>query len=562
MHYNIKQWYNRDNDKCEFRGELTKGGGLIMKLMFIGAAHEVTGSCHYLEAAGKRILIDCGMEQGVNHFQNAQLPVSYSEIDYVLLTHAHIDHAGMLPFIYARGFRGEVIATEATTDLCNIMLKDSAHIQESEAEWQNRKAKRAGKGEVEPLYKMEDAEGILTHFLSWSYGEKRELTPGITLRFTDVGHLLGSAAIEVWIQEGETSRKIVFSGDIGNKRKPLIRDPLYIDEADYVVMECTYGDRLHDPVPDHESILARIVQETLDRGGNVVIPAFAVGRTQELLYIFRKIKADHMVTGHDNFEVYVDSPLAVEATNVFKENLSDCYDQETKELVMKGINPISFPGLKLSVTSEESKNINFDMKPKVIISAAGMCDAGRIRHHLKHNLWRKECTIVFTGYQSVGTLGRSLLEGAKEVRLFGETIHVEAHLEKMDGMSSHADRDGLTEWLQAIKSKPKQVFLVHGDDQSCQSYQALLQGTYGYQVSAPYSGSVFDLKEGIWLEIAEAVLLDKEKEPARKAQGVYGRLMAAGERLLQVIRNNQGGANKDLARFADQINSLCDKWDR
>ncbi|MGL6219076.1 MAG: MBL fold metallo-hydrolase, partial [Lacrimispora sphenoides] len=396
-----------------------------MKLMFIGAAREVTGSCHYLEAAGFKILVDCGMEQGIDKFVNVDLPVSYAEIDYVLLTHAHIDHAGMLPFIYARGFRGRVISTVATADLCGIMLKDSAHIQESETEWKNRKARRAGLPEEEPLYGINDAMGVLELFHSYNYNEKVELEDGFTIRFIDVGHLLGSASVEIWITEGGISKKIVFSGDIGNKNKPLIRDPHYIKEADYVVMECTYGDRLHGVIPDHVSILAGIVQKTLDSGGNVVIPAFAVGRTQELLYMFRRIKAEKLVTGHDGFEVYVDSPLAVEATQIFKDNLVDCYDEETKELVMKGINPISFPGLKLSVTSEESKNINFNSKPKVIISAAGMCDAGRIRHHLKHNLWRRSCTIVFTGYQSIGTLGRSLIEGCSEVRLFGETIQVE-----------------------------------------------------------------------------------------------------------------------------------------
>ena len=533
-----------------------------MKLMFIGAAREVTGSCHYLEAAGFKILVDCGMEQGIDKFENVDLPVSFAEIDYVLLTHAHIDHAGMLPFIYARGFRGRVISTVATADLCGIMLKDSAHIQESETEWKNRKARRAGLPEEEPLYGINDAMGVLELFHSYNYNEKVELEEGLTIRFIDVGHLLGSASIEIWITEGKVSRKIVFSGDIGNKNKPLIRDPQYIKEADYAVMECTYGDRLHGVIPDHVSILAGIVQETLDRGGNVVIPAFAVGRTQELLYMFRRIKAEKLITGHDGFEVYVDSPLAVEATQVFKDNLVDCYDEETKELVMKGINPISFPGLKLSVTSEESKNINFNTKPKVIISAAGMCDAGRIRHHLKHNLWKRSCTIVFTGYQSIGTLGRSLIEGSSEVRLFGETIQVEAHIEQMDGMSAHADREGLIAWLNAFEEKPQQVFLVHGDDLVCSSFEQLLEKDYGYKVKAPHSGSVYDLSAGRWLSETEGVAVAKAPETSKRPVGVYGRLFAAGERLLQVIRHNEGGANKDLAKFADQINSLCDKWDR
>lgn len=532
-----------------------------MKLMFIGADHEVTGSCHYLEAAGLKVLVDCGMKQGLDHFENAELPVSYGELDYVLLTHAHIDHAGLLPYIYARGFRGQIIATEATADLCNIMLRDSAHIQESEAEWKNRKAKRAGQPEEGPLYEMKDAMGVLTLYRPCDYGERIELTEGFTVCYTDVGHLLGSASVEVWLTENGISKKIVFSGDIGNKHKPLIRDPQYIKEADYVVMECTYGDRLHGPLPDHVSILSRIIRETLNRGGNVVLPAFAVGRTQELLYFIRTIKAERMIKGHDGFEVYVDSPLAVEATSVFKNNLAECYDEETRALVSKGINPISFQGLKLSVSSQDSVNINFDPKPKVIISAAGMCDAGRIRHHLKHNLWRPECTVVFTGYQSVGTLGRSLLEGSREVKLFGESIHVRAKIEKMEGMSAHADMLGLIEWLKAYEKKP-QVFLVHGNDEVCDSFGQMLQSEYGFQAEAPFSGSEFDLAAGRWIKQTEGVITEKTRETVKRAAGVYARLLAAGERLLSVIRRNQGGANKDLAKFADQVNSLCDKWER
>ncbi len=275
-----------------------------MKLTFIGADHEVTGSCHYVEAGTTKFLVDCGMEQGVNVYENAELPVPYSDLDFVLLTHAHIDHAGMLPYIYARGFRGKVVTTVATADLCNIMLRDSAHIQEMEAEWKNRKARRAGKTEVEPLYTVNDADQVLRYFLPLPYGATAELSDHVTVKFTDVGHLLGSASIEVWLTEGDIKRKIVFSGDIGNKNKPIIRDPHYLESADYVVMECTYGDRLHrNKDHDHEAELAKIIQETLDRGGNVVIPAFAVGRTQELLYFIRHIKQHNMVTGHGDFPV-------------------------------------------------------------------------------------------------------------------------------------------------------------------------------------------------------------------------------------------------------------------
>lgn len=532
-----------------------------MRLVFSGAAHEVTGSCHYVETGTTKFLVDCGMEQGTNIYENVEPPVPWSDIQFVLLTHAHIDHVGMLPYIYARGFRGRVIATTATCDLCNIMLKDSAHIQEMEAEWKNRKARRAGKPEVPPLYEMNDALGVLEHMEPYRYGDMVQVDENVRIRFTDVGHLLGSASIEIWLTEDGAEKKIVFSGDIGNEDKPLIRNPAYTDEADYAVMESTYGDRLHQKGADHITELARIVQETLDRGGNVVIPAFAVGRTQELLYFFRHIKSDHMIHGHEDFEVYVDSPLAVEATHVFKENQEECYDDETKELVERGINPIAFPGLKLSVTSEESVSINFDTKPKVIISASGMCDAGRIRHHLKHNLWRKECTVIFAGYQAEGTIGRSLVDGSREVRLFGETIEVEAHIETLHDISGHADRDGLLKWAEAFKKKPQQFFIVHGSDDVCDRFARLVTEHTGVAAKAPFSGAEFDLLRGEWVEEPAGVRIPT-KAAARKAGGVFARLLAAGERLMSVIRKNEGGANKDLAKFADQINMLCDKWER
>lgn len=532
-----------------------------MRLMFIGADHEVTGSCHYLEACGLKILVDCGMEQGANVFENAELPVGYGEIDYVLVTHSHIDHVGLLPLAYARGFKGSVMATRATCDLCDIMLRDCAHIQETEAEWKNRKAKRAGRPQTPPIYTMNDAEGVLKHFVPCEYGEIIRLAEGLTIRFTDAGHLLGSASIEVWMKEDDTEKKIVFSGDIGNQNKPLIRNPQYIVQADYVVMESTYGTRNHVRTGEYIDEFAKVIQETLDRGGNVVIPAFAVGRTQEVLYYLRRIKEEGLVKNHPHFPVYLDSPLAVEATHVFKKNMLDCYDEEAKALVMKGVNPIFFPGLRLSVTSQESVAINFDDSPKVIISAAGMCDAGRIRHHLKHNLWRPECTILFAGYQAAGTLGRSIIDGREVVKIFGEAIEVRAQIRSIEGISGHADQKGLFAWLDGYLEKPGKVFVVHGEDAACQEFVRILKEEKGYDAAAPYSGSVYDLKENRWLAVTEGVLIKKDA-PAKKAAGVFGRLLAAGERLMQVIRRNEGGTNKDLAKFADQINSLCDKWDR
>lgn len=532
-----------------------------MRLTFIGADHEVTGSCHYLEACGKHILVDYGMEQGGNVYENAELPIPLADVDYVLVTHAHIDHSGLLPLLYSRGFKGQILATQATCDLCNIMLKDSAHIQEMEAEWKNRKARRAGNPEIQPLFTMIDAEGVLSHFVPCRYGDILTLAEGLKIRFTDVGHLLGSSSIEVWVNEEDTEKKIVFSGDIGNKNKPLIKDPSYIEEADYVVMECTYGDRSHSRTHEHIGELADILQETLDAGGNLVIPAFAVGRTQEILYFMRKIKEDHMIKGHDDFEVFVDSPMAVEATTVFNKNIMECFDEEAMELVNQGINPITFPGLKLSVTSEESKAINFDTKPKVIISAAGMCDAGRIRHHLKHNLWRKECTILFAGYQAVGTLGRSLIEGAQVVKLFGETIDVMARIEKLDGLSGHADREGLLEWLQAFKQPPKKVFLVHGDDAVCTSFAARLRTEFGYDVDAPFSGSVYNLSDDVWEKQTVGIPIQKETARQKENRGIFETLLAAGERLMKIIRKYRECSNKDIKKLANDVNALCDKWD-
>lgn len=531
-----------------------------MKLIFIGADHEVTGSCHYLNACGKHILVDYGMEQGVNYFENAALPVAESMIDYVLLTHAHVDHSGMLPLLTARGFRGQIFTTEATADLCSIMLRDCAHIQMQEAEWKNRKAKRSsGVESHEPMYTMEDADNTIRRIVPCSYNHKMQLCDGIWVRFTDVGHLLGSASIEVWAEEDGSTRKIVFSGDIGNKNQPLIKDPALTREADYVVMESTYGDRYHPADRlDYVHELTEILKETFAMGGNVVIPSFAVGRTQEMLYFFRKIKEERLVTGYEDFPVYVDSPLAVEATGIFHKNEVTCFDEEAMELVNKGINPISFPGLRLSVTSEESKAINFENTPKVIISASGMCEAGRIRHHLKHNLWRPECTVLFVGYQAIGTLGRTLVEGVDEVKLFGEPIEVRARIKTLAGLSGHADKNGLIEWIEGFQEKPRKVFVVHGEDTVCKLFAECLQVEHGIKAYAPYSGTEFDLLTGRFLYEAEPIPVKKK---ARSVSDVFTRLLAAGQRLIAVIRKNEGAANKDLAKFADQINSLCDKWD-
>ena len=535
-----------------------------MKITFIGATHEVTGSCYYLEAAGKKFLVDCGMEQGPDYYENKDIPVPPGELDFVRLTHAHMDHSGNLPAIYAKGFKGPVYATEATCNLCDIMLRDSAHIQMFEAEWRNRKAKRQGKPEFVPAYTMEDALGVIRNFVGCPYETGIILGEGLRVKFIDAGHLLGSSSIEVNICEAGVEKTIVFSGDIGNKNQPLIKDPAYFRKADYVVMESTYGDRSHGERPDYVRLLADVIQETFDRGGNVVIPSFAVGRTQEMLYFIRQIKAEGLIHGHDNFKVFVDSPLANEATNIFGIHKYDCFDDEALELIRKGINPLSFPGLKISVTSEDSKAINFDDDCKVIISASGMCDAGRIKHHLKHNLWREDSTILFVGYQAVGTPGRALLEGTQEIKLFGEPVHVAAKICRMPGISGHADVNGLVDWIKAFEVKPQKVFVTHGEDTVTELFAARLRDEMNYDAYAPFSGTEFDLAEGEFLYEAEGVKIQKPAalQKASKAAKVYEKLLALGYRLLSVIRKNEGCANKDLEKFSRDVQSLCDKWDR
>ncbi|MCL2797852.1 MAG: MBL fold metallo-hydrolase [Firmicutes bacterium] len=589
-----------------------------MKITFLGAAHEVTGSCTLIEAGGKNIMVDCGMEQGKEMFERQSSPAYPSEIDCVLLTHAHIDHSGKLPLLYKNGFRGKIFATEATYKLCEIMLKDCAHIQEAEAERKNRKIMRSGGDGEAPMYGMADAEGCLKLFVPCPYGEVIDvgsegtgiraqgtgkgkmrhplpvpcaLCPDtfdtnpelripnpapLKIRFTDAGHLLGSSSIEITLAENGETRKIVFSGDLGNPGKPLIKNPQYIRDADYVVIESTYGDRLHAPaVPDIVTEFARFIQKTLDRGGNVVIPSFAVGRTQELLYYLRQIKRDGLVKGHDGFKVFLDSPLAREATEIFSACAPEIFDEATRELLKKGVNPLSFEGLNISITAEDSKTINFDRAPKVIISASGMCEAGRIRHHLKHNLWREESLILFAGYQTQGTLGRVLLDKAKPyVKLFDEEIAVNAEIAYLHSSSAHADKKGLTEWLDAFVQKPKRVFVNHGMPEVCDAFSQYLKTERGYTADAPYSGTVFDLLSDTVITQAEGIRVEKpsgeqkippasggasaKKDP--RAIKAWARVTESLRRFSAVVRRCEGLSNRDLSILADQIDKLGEKW--
>ena len=532
-----------------------------MRLSFFGAAHEVTGSCHLLEACGKNILIDCGMEQGPDLYENQELPVAPGDVDYILLTHAHIDHSGNIPLLVKKGFSGEIITTFATADLCDIMLRDSAHIQEFEAEWRNRKARRSGEPEYEPIYTVADADAATKLLAPVDYGQKITLCDGIEVRFNDVGHLLGSASIEVWITEGDVSKKVVFSGDVGNVNQPIIKDPQLVKEADYLVIESTYGDRTHgEDIPDYVGEFTRILRETFQKGGNVVIPSFAVGRTQEILYFIREIKEKNLLPEFPGFEVYVDSPLAIEATNVFNKNVKGCFDEEAMELVNQGINPLLFRGLKTTITSDESRQINFDTKPKVILSASGMCEAGRIRHNLKHNLWRPECTICFVGYQAVGTLGRKLIEGAQSVKLFGENITVNAKIEVLRGISGHADMNGLLDWIRGFEKIPDRVMVVHGEDTVTDHFAKLVEDTFGCPAFAPYSGGTVDLAANEIITIGQKIPKKSDEKPSKlKSASAFNRLVAAAKRLLNVVYKNEGLANKDMAKFETQIQNLAEQ---
>ena len=463
-----------------------------MDVMFLGAAREVTGSSFLVTIQGRHVLVDHGMEQGKDIYLNRELPLPPHELDALVLTHAHIDHSGMVPALVKQGFRGTIHATPATQMLCDIMLRDSAHIQEMEAEWRNRKAERAGELHVEPAYTQQDAETALRLFQPLPYGEKREILPGCVLHYTDAGHLLGSASASLELYEDDLKKTLVFSGDIGNINQPIIKDPQYLSEADFVVMESTYGDRLHGERPDYIQDLVDTLQTTFDRGGNVVIPSFAVGRSQEVLYFLREIKERGLVRGHDGFPVYMDSPLAIKATQVFRDADPNVFDEEMQSLLREGRNPINFPDLVICVTAEESKQINFEKRPCVIISASGMAEAGRIRHHLKHNLWRPECSVVFVGYQAKGTLGRAIVDGAKEVWILGDRVAVRSRVFTIGGFSAHADQKELLEWLGLFKNKPE-VFIVHGEETSALEFEKQVKEQLGLRTRVPEMGESFEI---------------------------------------------------------------------
>ena len=490
-----------------------------MNITFLGATRTVTGSNFLLEGAGKKIIIDCGLYQGKAKEERenyADFAYDVNEIDYMLLTHAHIDHSGRIPKLYVDGYRGPIIATKATCDLCAIMLPDSGHIQEMENVWQNKKRARVGKPELPPLYTAQDAIDCLEIFKPVSYDEIIQLDENISVRFNDAGHMLGSSIIEVWIKENGEIKKIVFTGDLGNNDIPLLDSPTMIDSADYLVMESTYGSRLHNRNDDKAELFLNIVAETLDKGGNVIIPSFAVGRTQEILYELNKLKEqrtdEEFLKKYEKLmkaTVYVDSPLAISATEVFRQNM-DLFDEEVRNEIEQGDNPLEFPGLKFTQTVDESKALNDDPHPHIIISASGMCEVGRIKHHLKHNLWNPNNTILFVGYQAPGTLGAKIVSGEKKVKIFGEEIAVNARIEYIEGYSGHADQEWLLNFVYSFITKPKHIFLVHGELEGQKVLKEKIQQTIEIPVTIPDYGENYNLEETVKV-VSKVETFDKYK---------------------------------------------------
>lgn len=491
-----------------------------MKIKFCGASTGVTGSCHLLTSGEHKILLDCGQFQG-GKAQDAlnyeKFPFEPSEIECVVLSHAHIDHCGRLPLLTKRGFEGKIYCTDATADLLSVMLKDSAYIHEKETEWKNRKAERAGREQVEPLYTIEDAEKTLSLVSPILYDQQIEINSEMKIVFNDAGHILGSAITELWVTEDDKESKIVFSGDLGMEGRPILRDPTYIKKADYVIMETTYGNRIHKELGSGVEKLIEIILNTTRRGGNVVIPSFAVGRTQELIYELNRFydSNNEYRKELDKIFVYIDSPMATTATEIFRRN-AQVFDEETREYILKGDNPLEFKNLKFTRSSKESQDLNFNKEPKIIISASGMCEAGRIRHHLKHNLWNPKNSIVFVGYQGQGTLGRSLVEGIKMVTLFGEEIQVNAEIHNLEGFSGHADQNGLFAWLAHFEQKPKQIFLVHGEEESKKDFAKLVNEKLSYEPIVVMGNSEFELD----MNKSEIVNMDSAREQAAEADKI------------------------------------------
>mgnify|MGYP001019289031 FL=1 len=551
-----------------------------MNIRFLGAVEGVTGSCHLIEFRDKLIMLDCGMYQGKDKdFNYKGHEVSPENIDYLLLSHSHIDHSGRIPLLVKNGFKGTIYCSKPTYDLCEIMLLDSAHIQEAEAEWRNRKARRSGKPTVPPLYTQTNVYDSFKYFKPVLYGQIVKIDEFLTVRFNDAGHVLGSSIIEMWFEEDDGITKVVYSGDLGMRDKPLLKDPVIIGSADYVILESTYGNRIHANTEQPEEQLLNIILKTVRRGGTVIIPSFAVGRTQEIIYHLNKYYDNSLGSASDKINelkripVYIDSPLAKKATEVFWRN-AHAFDKEARNYLMMGDNPLQFENLHFTENVEESKMLNHSDEPKIIISSSGMCDAGRIKHHLKHNLWKKECSVVFVGYQAEGTLGRRILDGAKDVKIFGEEIHVNAEIHNVEGFSAHADRNGLINWLKGFKEKPRKIFLVHGEAQSKAEFANEIKNILDIDCVIPAYNVIYKVKKRAevvelslkhrtweeWAAVEENALMEELKNKLRNLKRVSETAFNLTEEWLReddfnLDRYNR--INNELAEIESRIMNLA-----
>lgn len=512
-----------------------------MQISFLGAAQTVTGSCYLIETGLSRIMVDCGLFQGSKEIKERNyrpIPVLPVSVDYLLLTHAHIDHSGLIPKFIKEGFQGRIKATNATVDLCGIMLPDCGHIQEMEVERKNRKYRRAGRPTINPIYTAEEGFAAMEYFDRVEYNQVVDLTPDIRVRFVDAGHMLGSAMVEIWVKEADRETKILFSGDIGNDNQPFLNDPSIIEEADYVIMESTYGNRLHLDMDNKTELLKQAILDTYNKGGNLIIPGFAVGRTQELVYEINQLQTQGVIPSQP---IYIDSPMAVAATKLYNKHW-ECYDQEASALVKNGANPLEMPNLKFTVTAEESQMLNFLKGRNIIISASGMCDAGRIKHHLRHNLWRADSTVLFVGYQAEGTLGRRILSGEKFVRIHGEEVMVRAEIRKIDGYSAHADQRGLLGWLDKFKKQPQKVIVVHGEPKSA----AVLVEKISANGLPAYTPQ--------WMETM--VLTPAIEANMSQVQQAYKNVLAKLEHIVNLTGNDPAAYKSVLAQLTDIENRL------
>ena len=535
-----------------------------MKIKFCGATIGVTGSCHLLYTDRHRVLLDCGQFQGNKEMDDLNyepFPFDPESVEAVILSHAHIDHCGRIPLLVKRGFKGDIYCTDATADLLQVMLLDSAYIHEKDAEWQTKKNARTGKPAVEPLYTVQDAERSLKLVKPILYDQLVELNDEMKIVFNDAGHILGSAITEIWVTENNQTSKIVFSGDLGVNNRPILRDPKKIKKADYLIMESTYGGRLHPENSTSIDRLIHIIINTVKRGGSVIIPAFAVGRTQELIYELNMFYEHHPeyqdVLGDLN--VYIDSPMATTATEVFRKN-AQVFDEETKELILSGDNPLDFKNLIFTRSTAESQALNMNRTPKIIISASGMCEAGRIRHHLKHNLWDPKNSIVFVGYQAEGTLGRALIDGVKEVKLFGETVIVAAEIHNLEGFSGHADQNGLLDWLGGFQKIPKQIFLVHGEEQSKIDFAKAVQEKLGLSTTPVFSNSEFELETG---ELIAQDAVIKEVIDEEGLTNLRSKIADIQKGVDNILRQTDSALSKEMsADKLTQINNILQELEK